>query len=177
MLQGWAVTPSQRRDSEQSKHHAIAVSQNCNVVMAKWRVIALSGMHGIAMLRSRGIVIAHFRAIANEGPMKKHANASNLAAKLSAAANQPAGTGKSSAPVLVSDEPNPQPEALQPAKMPVRSKPKKAKVKEATVIITLRPSVSLWNKFVLKASDRMREQGRAVSAQQIMLEVLERSGI
>ena len=109
--------------------------------------------------------------------MKKHAHASDLAAKLSAAANKPAGTSKLPAPALVSDEPNPQPAALQPAKMLARSKPKKAKVKEATVIITLRPSLSLWNKFVLKASERMREQGRAVSAQQIMLEVLARSDI
>ena len=109
--------------------------------------------------------------------MKKHANASDLAAKLSAAANQPAGTGKLPVPVLLSDEPEPQPVAFPPAKMISRSKPKKAKVKEATVIITLRPSLSLWNKFVLKASERMREKGRAVSAQQIMLEVLERSDV
>lgn len=109
--------------------------------------------------------------------MKKHANASDLAAKLSAAANQPAGTGKLPIPVLVSDEPSPHPAASPPAEMTAHSKPKKAKVKEATVIITLRPSLSLWNKFVLKASERMREQGRAVSAQQIMLEVLERSSI
>ena len=109
--------------------------------------------------------------------MKKHANASELAAKLSAAAKQPAGSGKLPAPVLVSPEPAPQPVALPPEKTPTRSKPKKAKMKEATVIITLRPGLSLWNRFVLKASERMREQGRAVSAQQIMLEVLERGDV
>lgn len=109
--------------------------------------------------------------------MKKHSNASDLAAKLSAAASKPAGTGNLPAPVLVTPEPDPQPVALPPAKMTTRSKPNKASVKEATVIITLRPSLSLWNKFVLKASERMREKGRAVSAQQIMLEVLERSDV
>jgi hypothetical protein len=43
------------------------------------------------------------------------------------------------------------------------------------VPITLRPASNLWNRFVLKASERTREEGRVVSAQQIMLEALERS--
>lgn len=41
--------------------------------------------------------------------------------------------------------------------------------------ITLRPSSDLWNRFVLKAAERTREEGRVVSAQQIILEALERS--
>jgi hypothetical protein len=38
-------------------------------------------------------------------------------------------------------------------------------------------TAALLNKYVLKASERTREEGRVVSAQQIMLEVLERSDI
>jgi hypothetical protein len=43
-----------------------------------------------------------------------------------------------------------------------------------TVGITLRPGAKLLNRYTLAAADRTREQGRVVSAQQIMLEVLER---
>jgi hypothetical protein len=43
------------------------------------------------------------------------------------------------------------------------------------VPITLRPTSALLGKFVLKASERTREEGRVVSAQQIMLEALEGS--
>jgi hypothetical protein len=58
----------------------------------------------------------------------------------------------------------------------VRAKPKKAKAPELdTVPITLRPSSALLSKFVLKASERTREEGRVISAQQIMIEALERS--
>ena len=56
------------------------------------------------------------------------------------------------------------------------AKPKKAKrIEPDTVPITLRPTSALLNKFVLKASERTREEGRVVSAQQIMIEALERS--
>jgi hypothetical protein len=107
--------------------------------------------------------------------MKKHPNASDLSAKLSAAASQPAGAAKPAAPVLLSPVPEPQLAAPETTKGTTRVKPKKVKAKEATVIITMRPSQSLWNKFVLKAAERTREQGRVVSAQLIMLEALENS--
>jgi hypothetical protein len=106
--------------------------------------------------------------------MKKNRNSSDLAARIAAAASQPAGASSAPAPVLVSSMP--------PAKEPVtesappRSKAKKPKPQEPdTVPITLRPTSALLNKFVLKASERTREEGRVVSAQQIMLEALERS--
>jgi hypothetical protein len=106
--------------------------------------------------------------------MKKSRDASELAARIAAAAQQPA--GMSSVPTLTQAAPQPPAkpaemrEAAQPAKV------KKSKVKEPqTVPITLRPDSALWNKFVLKASERTREEGRVVSAQQIMLEALERS--
>ena len=106
--------------------------------------------------------------------MKKNRDSSALAARIAAAANQPAGRGSSSAPTLISS----QPAAIKvaPAREAAPSKPKKAKRKEPdTVPITLRPTSALLNKFVLKASERTREEGRVVSAQQIMLETLERS--
>jgi hypothetical protein len=41
-----------------------------------------------------------------------------------------------------------------------------------TVSITLRPDRGLHNRYVLAAADRTRKEGRVISAQQIMLEVL-----
>jgi hypothetical protein len=108
--------------------------------------------------------------------MKKNRDSSDLAARISAAASQPAGrkaapVAAAPAPVLVSSTP----EAKAPVAAPARSKAKKAKPEPDTVPITLRPSSALLSKFVLKASERTREEGRVISAQQIMLEALERS--
>ncbi len=108
--------------------------------------------------------------------MKKNRDSSELAARIAAAASQPAG-GKSApaaaalAPVLVSSTPA----AKVPVAAPARSKSKKSKPEQDTVPITLRPSSALLSKYVLKASERTREEGRVISAQQIMLEALERS--
>lgn len=106
--------------------------------------------------------------------MKKNRDASELAARIAAAARQPAGMSSVPAPPQAAPEPPAKPAATRPAAE--SGKPKKAKVKEPqTVPITLRPDSALLNKFVLKASERTREEGRVVSAQQIMLEALERS--
>jgi hypothetical protein len=106
--------------------------------------------------------------------MKKNRDSSELAARIAAAARQPAGASSVPAPLLVSSTPAANGSAAESE--PTRSKLKKIKPKEPdTVPITLRPSSALLNKFVLKASERTREEGRVVSAQQIMLEVLERS--
>jgi hypothetical protein len=108
--------------------------------------------------------------------MKKNLNSSDLAAKIAAAAKQPAGAASVSAPVLVSPAPADKPSVGEPVQKPTRSKQKNVKPKEPdTVPITLRPSSELLNKFVLKAAERTREEGRVVSAQQIMIEALERS--
>ena len=59
---------------------------------------------------------------------------------------------------------------------PARAKTKKGKpTAPDTVPITLRPSGALLSKYVLRAAERTREEGRVVSAQQIMIEALERS--
>lgn len=106
--------------------------------------------------------------------MKKNRDSSELAARIAAAASQPAGASSAPAPVLVASTPVAKVPVATPA--PDRSKAKKTKPKEPdTVPITLRPSAALLNKFVLKASERTREEGRVVSAQQIMIDALERS--
>jgi hypothetical protein len=106
--------------------------------------------------------------------MKKSRDASELAARIAAAANKPAGASSIS---LVAPSATSTVAATPETAAPVtRSKAKAAKAKQPdTVPITLRPTNTLWNKFVIKASERTREEGRVVSAQQIMLETLERS--
>ena len=107
--------------------------------------------------------------------MKKNQHSSDLAARIAAAAGQPAGTRAVPAPALVAATPTTvKPQGSEPA-APVPAKQKRAKPKADSVPITFRPSRALWNKFVLKAAERTREEGRVVSAQQIMLEALERS--
>lgn len=118
--------------------------------------------------------------------MKKNRDSSDLAARLSAAANQPAGRSPAvapaptvapiSAPVLVASTPAVKAPAATAIAPPTRSKARKSKPSEPdTVPITLRPSSALLSKYVIKASERTVEEGRVVSAQQIMLEALERS--
>lgn len=110
--------------------------------------------------------------------MKKNRESSELAARLAVAASQPAGTGSVTAPALVSPGPVAQPVDNESAlaQAATRSKAKKAKPKEPdTIPITIRPSSELLSKFVFKAAERTREKGRVVSAQQIMIEELERS--
>ena len=106
--------------------------------------------------------------------MKKNRDASDLAARIAAAAKQPA--GMSSVPTLPQAAPETAARPAATKAVPEPAKSKQAKVKAPqTVPITLRPATALLNKFVLKASERTREEGRVVSAQQIMLETLERS--
>ncbi len=118
--------------------------------------------------------------------MKKHAEADAFAARLAAAANQPpvivhlpVGTAAQSeamqTPSPTSDEPT------ASIKAPIRKKRSRTKANaevpekadDDTVPISLRPPRDLLTRYVVAASDRMRETGRAISAQQIMLEVLE----
>ena len=160
-----------------SGRYRIAVSSYCNAVIVKCCDTAKSQRHTVAISSNRSMVTSRHRSIHQSPigqPMKKTPNASDLAARLLAAAKQPAGMSSVPAPAVADPEP--------PSKAPVAasatapSKPKKPKTKEPqTVPITLRPDSNLWNKFVIKASERTREEGRVVSAQQIMLEALERS--
>jgi hypothetical protein len=108
--------------------------------------------------------------------MKKNSNASELAARIAAAARQPAGMSSVPTPLQATEEPQAKPTATKAAETPAKAKKAKQKPQQQqTIPITLRPDSNLWNKFVLKASERTKEEGRVVSAQQIMLETLERS--
>jgi hypothetical protein len=112
--------------------------------------------------------------------MKKNSNASELAARIAAAARQPAGMTSVPTPPQATQEPSPKPTPTKAVETTAKTSTvvKKAKQKpqaQQTIPITLRPDANLWNKFVLKASERTKEEGRVVSAQQIMLEALERS--
>ena|SRR5579864_15496 len=118
--------------------------------------------------------------------MKKHRDADELAARLTAAANQP--------PVVVSfpvgtpptQEVSPPPESTEAVSTSVgeprrrraaRAKPKQSgsdRANDDTVPISLRPERELLTRYVVAASERTRETGRVISAQQIMLEILER---
>ncbi len=120
--------------------------------------------------------------------MKKHRDADELAARLTAAANQP--------PVVVpfavsmppnaeflSEKPSESPSpVLTSVEQPRRRRAGRTKTKQPgseqpnddTVPISLRPERELLTRYVVAASERTRETGRVISAQQIMLEVLER---
>ena len=116
--------------------------------------------------------------------MKMNRDSDALAARLAAAGNQP--------PVVLAFSPKtvepkgsaaPSSEAEEKAAFPVeqpkRKKERKARINRAAldddaVPISLRPSRELLTRYVVAASERTRESGRVVSAQQMMIEVLER---
>jgi hypothetical protein len=66
--------------------------------------------------------------------------------------------------------------AEQPSKSDGPGQKRLMKAKEAadTVQIALRPTRELLNRYVLSAAERTRKEGKVISAQQIMLEVLEK---
>jgi nitrous oxide reductase accessory protein NosL len=106
--------------------------------------------------------------------MKQNRDAAALAASLQAAAstplplpahNQERERATASAAPLRS-EPAPR------AHAPLRKKTRKARATPDTVGITLRPERELHNRYVLAAAERTRKEGKVISAQQIMLEVL-----
>jgi len=99
--------------------------------------------------------------------MKPNRDAAALAAALTSAA---------ATPVPLPERVSPTPANASVA--PVASAPPRAKkVKAAppdTVGITLRPDRALLARYTNEAADRTRAEGKVISAQQIMLEVLER---
>lgn len=111
--------------------------------------------------------------------MKPHRDASALAARLSAAANTPV-------PLPLPAQQDEPVAAQAPIAIPVLPTPIKAKRAGASAKaaanknsadsrpITLRPSAELLNRYVMAAAERTREAGRVVSAQEVMIDVLER---
>jgi hypothetical protein len=119
--------------------------------------------------------------------MKKHPQADALASRLAQAANTPVTVIPFTASQPAEEEAAPRSEAgsdatptaaVEPTKPRTRRKARgdSASNEEAddTVPISLRPHRKLLTRYINAASDRMRETGRMISAQQIMLEVLER---
>jgi hypothetical protein len=88
--------------------------------------------------------------------MKPNRDANELAARLTSAASQ-------AVPL-----PKPQMEATE------KKTASRQGGNKRTVGISLRPSQALLNRYILEAAKRTQKTGRVVSAQQIMLEVLEK---
>jgi len=109
--------------------------------------------------------------------MKAAKGIDDLAARLTSAA---------AAPLVSAPTPAPAPAAPAIASTPVaerapakRKATKAAAKKEAadTMQLTLRPTRALYGRYVAAAADRSRTEGRVVSAQEIMLEILEKGAV
>jgi hypothetical protein len=107
--------------------------------------------------------------------MKPNRDASALADRLKAAASQPLPLPDTSANTnepAQTDEPasarRPVKRVGQGAKKEIKEPP------SASVPITLRPSKDLLHRYTLAAAERTRQEGKVISAQQIMLEYLGR---
>jgi hypothetical protein len=88
--------------------------------------------------------------------MKPNRDANELAARLTSAASKPVPLPKTHT------------EATEKKTAPRKDGNKR------TIGISLRPSQALLNRYTLEAAKRTQETGRVISAQQIMLEVLEK---
>jgi hypothetical protein len=121
--------------------------------------------------------------------MKKHPDADALAERLTAAANKPPVVLAFPVATPLESEVTPpvQPESAETTPTTLAPEPRRRNARKAranaqaaeqaednTVPISLRPHRELLKRYVLAASDRTRETGRVISAQQIMLEWLER---
>lgn len=100
--------------------------------------------------------------------MKPHRDAATLAAALTTAAAAPVPL-----PPRVSSVPSTSDVAPVLAEPPP-PKPGKPKASPDTVGITLRPDRALLLRYTNEAANRTRAEGKVISAQQVMLEVLER---
>jgi hypothetical protein len=107
--------------------------------------------------------------------MKPHRDAAALAASLTSAARAPLPLPQEvpvlAAPPGVISSPPPV-EAEAGAAPPKKSK--KLRLAAETIGITLRPDRDLLNRYTMAAAERTKKEGKVISAQQIMLEVLER---
>jgi hypothetical protein len=108
--------------------------------------------------------------------MKAAKGVDDLAARLTSAAATPL-----VAPVAA---PAPAPAVTTPAATPAKRERKAVAKKDAakkeatdTMQLTLRPTRALYGRYVAAAADRSRQEGRVVSAQEIMLEILEKGAV
>jgi len=103
--------------------------------------------------------------------MKPHRDANELAARLGQAANKRVPLPET--PLAPPPAPAPTPEAEKTVRSPTQ-KEKSAKTATETVAITLRPTRALLNRYTRAAAERTLKSGRVCSAQELILEVLER---
>ena len=117
--------------------------------------------------------------------MKQPKGVVDLAARLGAAAASPlvpvaaAAPAPAAAPAMTAGAPSGAGQGAAAAEAPARKAAKATAKKEPadTTQLTLRPSRALLARYVAAAADRSRDTGRMVSAQEIMLEVLEKGGV
>ncbi|WP_124617224.1 hypothetical protein [Burkholderia sp. Bp9143] len=124
--------------------------------------------------------------------MKQPKGVVDLAARLGAAAASPLVPvaaaaaapvpAPAAAPAMTAEAPSGAGQGAAASEAPVAPARKAAKAtakKEPadTTQLTLRPSRALLARYVAAAADRSRDTGRMVSAQEIMLEVLEKGGV
>lgn len=102
--------------------------------------------------------------------MKPHRDAAALAAALTTAAATPVALPPRVSPVPANSDVGP---VAAPAEPPP-PKSRKLKAPPDTVGITLRPDRALLLRYTNEAANRTRAEGKVISAQQVMLEVLER---
>jgi hypothetical protein len=104
--------------------------------------------------------------------MKPTRDAAALAASLTSAANSSLPLPQRTTADVVAMPPRT--EAPSQAEAPLAKKASKVKPVADTVGITLRPERELLNRYTMAAADRTKKEGRVVSAQEIMLEILQR---
>jgi hypothetical protein len=105
--------------------------------------------------------------------MKPNRDASELAARLGSAMAKPPPLPSNDATQADAPPPSiPTPERSKPVAEPRTARRGRPVID--TKGITLRPSKKLLNRYTLAAADRTRKEGRVISAQEIMLEQLER---
>ncbi|KVD99664.1 hypothetical protein WI91_02395 [Burkholderia vietnamiensis] len=116
--------------------------------------------------------------------MKQPKGVDDLAARLGAAAASPL-VPVAVAPVAAAPAAAAPPEAA-PVRQRTRTAAKQAKPAEKgaekkepadTMQLTIRPTRTLYARYVSAAADRSRQLGRMVSAQEVMLEILEKGEV
>jgi hypothetical protein len=109
--------------------------------------------------------------------MKPNRDAAALAALLTTAAEAPLPlpVKKTPAPVVAAVAAVEEAvEAAPVVQAPREKKAAKVKIMADTVGITLRPERDLLHDYIIEAAERTKAEGRVISAQEIMLEVLKR---
>ena len=102
--------------------------------------------------------------------MKPNRDAAALAASFSSAAAAPLALPER-VPVAANSSVAPSEKRPRPQ---CRKKPPRPKQHRTRFGITLRPERALLTRYTNAAADRTRKEGKVISAQQIMIEVLER---